>query len=96
MRAGGTLLIEAENRLAPVSGSPSALATGYYVVVSVSDTGIGMEVEILTRVFEPFFTTKEAGRGCGLGLSIVQGFAAHSGGSVQIKSSLGKGTKVDL
>jgi CheY-like chemotaxis protein len=55
-----------------------------------------MNPETLTRAFEPFFTTKEAGRGSGLGLSIVHGFAAQSGGSVRITSSLGRGTKVDL
>jgi nitrogen-specific signal transduction histidine kinase/ActR/RegA family two-component response regulator len=96
MQAGGKLLIVAENRRTPVSGSPPDLTPGDYVVVSVSDTGIGMEAETLTRAFEPFFTTKEAGRGSGLGLSIVHGFAAQSGGSVQISSSLGRGTKVDL
>ena len=55
-----------------------------------------MSPETLARAFEPFFTTKEAGRGSGLGLSIVHGFAAQSGGSVQIISSPGNGTNVDL
>jgi len=55
-----------------------------------------MNPETLARAFEPFFTTKEAGRGSGLGLSIVHGFAAQSGGSLRITSSPGKGTKVDL
>jgi nitrogen-specific signal transduction histidine kinase/CheY-like chemotaxis protein len=96
MRAGGTLRIDAENRRADIGNLPSDLPPGDYVVVSVSDTGTGMNQETLARAFEPFFTTKEAGRGSGLGLSIVHGFAAQSGGSVQIASSLGKGTKVDL
>jgi len=62
----------------------------------VSDTGSGMSEPTLARAFEPFFTTKETGRGSGLGVSMVQGFAAQSGGSVQIVSTLGKGTKVEL
>jgi signal transduction histidine kinase/CheY-like chemotaxis protein len=96
MPDGGTLVIKAENQRAQSSGARWVLACGDYVVVSVSDTGTGMDAETLRRAFEPFFTTKEVGRGSGLGLSIVHGFAAQSGGSVQISSSLGRGTKVDL
>lgn len=96
MPDGGTLRIEAENRPADNGWLPSELPPRGYVVVSVSDTGCGMNRDTLQRAFEPFFTTKEVGRGSGLGLSIVHGFAAQSGGSVQISSALGKGTKVDL
>jgi signal transduction histidine kinase/ActR/RegA family two-component response regulator len=96
MPIGGTLRINVENRHAGREASPPDLASGDYVTVSVSDTGTGMNQETLARAFEPFFTTKEAGRGSGLGLSIVHGFAAQSGGSLQIASSLGNGTKVDL
>jgi signal transduction histidine kinase/ActR/RegA family two-component response regulator len=96
MRAGGRLCIDAENRRAEIGNLSSDIPPGDYVVVSVSDTGTGMNEETLARAFEPFFTTKEAGRGSGLGLSIVHGFAAQSGGSVQIASSPGQGTKVDL
>ena len=96
MPTGGTLRIGAKNRRAEVGGAPPDLAAGDYVVLSVSDTGSGMNEETLARAFEPFFTTKEVGRGSGLGLSIVHGFAAQSGGSVQIATALGKGTKVDL
>jgi signal transduction histidine kinase/CheY-like chemotaxis protein len=96
MAGGGRLQIACENRRAEPGNSPSDLATGDYVIVSVSDTGTGMSEATLTHAFEPFFTTKEAGRGSGLGLSMVQGFAAQSGGAVQIVSSLGEGTNVTL
>ncbi len=96
MPKGGILRIDAENRAGEISNPPHDLPPGDYVIVSISDTGTGMDEEVLAHAFEPFFTTKEVGRGSGLGLSIVHGFAAQSGGSVQIISSLGKGTKVDL
>lgn len=97
MPGGGILRIDAANRRREGAGLPPDLSSDdYYVVVSVSDTGTGMNPETLERVFEPFFTTKEAGRGSGLGLSIVHGFAAQSGGTVQISSTPGEGTKVDL
>ena len=63
-----------------------------FVCVEVSDTGPGIPAEQQTRVFEPFFTTKEIGRGSGLGLSQVFGFAAQSGGNVELDSTPGTGT----
>jgi signal transduction histidine kinase/CheY-like chemotaxis protein len=96
MAGGGRLQIACENRRAEPGNSPPDLTTGDYVIVSVSDTGTGMSEATLAHAFEPFFTTKEAGRGSGLGLSMVQGFAAQSGGAVQIVSSLGEGTNVTL
>jgi signal transduction histidine kinase/CheY-like chemotaxis protein len=96
MPDGGRLVIKAEHRQAQYDDTHSVPACGDYVVVSVLDTGTGMDAATLERAFEPFFTTKEVGRGSGLGLSIVHGFAAQSGGLVQISSSLGRGTKVDL
>ena len=96
MPDGGTLQIACENRRADAGNAPGDLAAGDYVTVSVSDTGTGMSETTLAQAFEPFFTTKEAGRGSGMGLSMVQGFVAQSGGTVQIASSLGEGTCVKL
>ena len=75
---------------------PEALAGGDYVVVSVADNGRGMSEATRSQAFEPFFTTKEFGKGSGLGLSHVYGFARASGGTVEIASAPGQGTKVEL
>jgi len=78
-----------------VAGKP-ALKPGRYVVISVSDTGVGMAPELVEKVFEPFFTTKPLGQGTGLGLSMVYGFAQQSGGEVRIHSTPDVGTTVNL
>ena len=64
--------------------------------VRVEDEGVGIPAEIIPRVTEPFFTTKETGKGTGLGLSMVAGFAQQSGGRLEIQSTTGKGTRMDL
>ena len=69
---------------------------GDYVVVSLRDNGSGMSADVIAHVFEPFFTTKEVGRGTGLGLSQVYGFAKQSGGFVSIDSKVGTGTTVAI
>jgi CheY-like chemotaxis protein len=66
------------------------------VHIALEDTGSGMPPDVVARVFEPFFTTKSGGRGTGLGLSMVYGFAKQSGGTVKIASELGRGTAVNL
>ena len=95
MPDGGRLQIVCENQHSD-AGNALDITAGDYVTVSVSDTGTGMSETTLAQVFEPFFTTKEAGRGSGMGLSMVQGFIAQSAGTVQIASSLGEGTCVKL
>jgi CheY-like chemotaxis protein len=98
MPGGGRLMIETANThldedYAAVNVD---VAPGDYVSVSVSDSGSGIPPDILDRVFEPFFTTKEVGRGTGLGLSMVYGFAKQSGGHVKIYSEVGHGTRITL
>jgi CheY-like chemotaxis protein len=69
---------------------------GAYVVVAVSDTGVGMPPDVVAKTYEPFFTTKPIGEGTGLGLSMVYGFAKQSGGQVRIHSQPGLGTSVKI
>ena len=95
MPVGGTLCISLHNRRADYS-SPPGLTAGDYVLVSISDTGTGMDDATLAQACDPFFTTKEVGSGSGLGLPMVQGFAGQSGGAVQIRSKLGEGTTVEI
>jgi signal transduction histidine kinase/CheY-like chemotaxis protein len=96
MEIGGTLKVSTANvRLGP-PGAAEEPAAGDYVAICVSDTGAGMSPEVRTKVFEPFFTTKEIGKGSGLGLSQVLGFAKQSGGGVRIESQPGRGTAVHI
>ena len=92
MPAGGTIIVRGEN----LPGLEDDQLVGDFVRLSVVDTGIGMSQEILSHVFEPFFTTKDVGKGSGLGLAQVYGFATQSGGTVRIKSQPGRGTSIQL
>ena len=94
MPSGGVISITA--RTADYAQIPEKLAKGPYVRLSVSDTGHGMDAETLKRASEPFFTTKPAGKGSGLGLSMVHGLTLQSGGAMQIASRPNEGTTVTL
>ena len=98
MPKGGRLVIETANVTAEEDqiGSIDRLPAGPYVRISVSDTGSGMASDVLAHAFEPFFTTKEPGRGTGLGLSTIYGFARQLGGTTTIYSEPGMGTTVTL
>ena len=90
---GGRLTIETANKwLDERAAAERELSPGQYVSLCVTDTGTGMEPEVIRRAFDPFFTTKPLGEGTGLGLSMVYGFARQSGGQVRIYSELGHGT----
>ena len=98
MPTGGDLTVDisvASIDAASIGATPD-LPSGRYVVVTVSDSGVGMSPEILAKVFEPFFTTKPIGQGTGLGLSMVYGFAKQSGGQVRVHSRPGQGTSVAM
>jgi CheY-like chemotaxis protein len=94
----GRIVIETRN--VEISAEEAAdqpdIAPGRYVLIAVSDTGRGIQPDIMPRVFDPFFTTKGVGEGSGIGLSQVYGFARESGGHVKIRSEVGVGTTVSL
>ncbi|MGH6898722.1 MAG: ATP-binding protein [Geminicoccaceae bacterium] len=96
MPGGGTLTIATGNEYVSQADQHAELRAGAFAVVTVVDTGRGMAPEVLERAFEPLFTSKEAGRGAGLGLSMVYGFAKQSGGHVRIDSEVARGTTVTL
>ena len=97
MPSGGTLTISAGNlTIDHEQAVRLGIAQGDCVETRVSDTGSGIAPEFLQQIFEPFFTTKEVGRGSGLGLSMVYGFAKQSGGAGAVDSEPGQGSQISL
>ena len=94
MPEGGTLVIS--TRLEAIADARLGLSAGEYVCLSITDSGSGMSEDTLASATEPFFTTKGAGKGTGLGLPMVHGLAAQSGGQFVLRSALGVGTTAEL
>ena len=91
MPDGGALRVATRNASSDADAPP-----GDYVVIAVSDTGVGIPEDLLAEVFRPFFTTKEVGKGSGLGLSMVYGFVNQSGGHIRTDSAPGRGTTIEI
>ena len=98
MPSGGTIAVETANATLDreVTSLNPDLSPGPYVVLTVSDTGTGMDEETVDKIFDPFFTTKEEGKGTGLGLSAVYGLVRQGGGGVDVTSRVGEGTTFRL
>jgi signal transduction histidine kinase/ActR/RegA family two-component response regulator len=96
MEIGGALSVATANVTRGPPLYPEEPPAGEYVEISVADNGSGMSAEVRAKALEPFFTTKEVGKGSGLGLSQVLGFAKQSDGGVRIESKLGKGTSIHI
>jgi CheY-like chemotaxis protein len=98
MPRGGKLVVASSAIELSAEDKPSypELVPGRYVVLCLTDTGVGMPPEVLSRIFEPFFTTKGPGEGTGLGLSMVYGFIKQSGGHIGAYSEIGRGSAFKL
>jgi len=95
MPNGGVFALTAENVTVPNSADQDGLS-GDFVAIEFGDSGTGIPPDLLSKIFDPFFTTKEVGKGSGLGLSQVYGFAHQSGGTVRVESKVGLGTAITI
>ena len=98
MPNGGKITLETSNTFLTEAycSEYDEVSPGQYVLISVTDEGVGMQAEVIEQAFEPFFTTKGPGLGTGLGLSQAYGFTKQSGGHIKIYSEVGVGTAVKL
>ncbi len=98
MPDGGTVMIETSNASIGETGATEhvEVGAGRYVIMAVSDTGIGMDPATRQHIFEPFFTTKEVGKGTGLGLATIYGIVRQAGGHITLDSDQGKGSTFKL
>jgi signal transduction histidine kinase len=92
MPEGGRIVVRTRAVTIPPEANPEGLSPGCWVLLSVEDTGVGMDPETLQNAFEPFFTTKKRDAGTGLGLATVQAVARQCGGAVGVESALGRGS----
>ena len=95
-QVGASITLATANTTVGPPEKPEEPPAGEYVMISVTDTGCGFAKDVLAKAFEPFFTTKEIGKGSGLGLSQVLGFAKQSGGGMRIETRVGEGTSVKV
>ena len=96
MPGGGRVALSTSNVAAGDLALPPELDFGDYVLLTVTDTGVGMTAEVLARAMEPFFTTKQFGEGSGLGLSQAYGVARQLGGTIRLRSAPGEGTSAEI
>jgi two-component system, cell cycle sensor histidine kinase and response regulator CckA len=98
MPHGGRIVVQTQNVALDDShrGEQTFIRPGNYILLSVSDDGLGMDKETQSRIFEPFFTTKEKGKGTGLGLSTVYGIVKQTGGYILVQSEMGRGTTFNI